>query len=480
MALQNTNLLIQGSVLPATFKGTPNDLFVAMLQRMKIVSPSGQSFFIISDTEPSSNLGPWLKNGRQWWIFDSELKRYVPIDISASEKIWFQISVDVPATAEPPLWLRVAADGNPVSWNWWNGAEWIDFTSLKDRSVTAAKLHWLANFYATTSGVNDYTVSIEPGGAPFSYGDGFNNSFFAIIKFANANTGAVTLEVNGAGARPVKKNGSDPITSGEITAGSIHLLAYDGTNFQIQTPLIVPASAPPVVPGDIVAFSDGLVIQNAPGSPTTTVNITAQRVILGTSSGAIFSTFSVVESIDITVAGLGGLDTITTPESASTWYFIWLVSNGSDVSAVFSTSSTSPVLPADYIYTALLGAIYNNVASDLIGEYQTGRRIGIDPVDTASFGPAVVTTLDLSTIIPTIATFIWGCTQSSALVTATIIVASGVLTEGPGGVGFSAGYNGALDTTDFFTVPIKSPQTIDVAASGAGGSSLLRISGFTI
>src|SRR6267378_1609416 len=106
MALQDTQLLIQGSHLPATFRGTPDDLFVAMLQRMKIVSPTGTSFFVVGDVEPTSNLGPWLKGGTQWFVWDGSLKKYVPLDISSSETKWFFIGASTPTTQDPPVWLK--------------------------------------------------------------------------------------------------------------------------------------------------------------------------------------------------------------------------------------------------------------------------------------------------------------------------------------------------------------------------------------
>lgn len=273
MALQPTNLLIQGSHLPATFRGTPNDLFVAILQRMKIVSPSGTAFFIISDNEPSSNQGPWLRGGTSWWVWSEELKRYVPISITDSEKTWFHFGASVPGSVDPPIWLRTVADPTeanpfpaPIAWNVWDGSAWQDFTTLKDRSVTQAKLAFHANFYVEATGVNDYQATFSPT-ADFSYGDGVNNSFACLIKFPNTNTNpeSVTLNVNGAGARAVKKNVSDPVLAGEIVAGAVHLLVFDGTNFQIRTPVAVLPSTTRGIPnffspitvysGPVVGFS---------------------------------------------------------------------------------------------------------------------------------------------------------------------------------------------------------------------------------
>jgi len=54
------------------------------------------------------------------------------------------------------------------------------------------------------------------------------------VKFTNANTGACTLNMDGYGAKGIKKNVSTALASGDILAGGIYVLVYDGTNFQIE------------------------------------------------------------------------------------------------------------------------------------------------------------------------------------------------------------------------------------------------------
>ena len=82
MSLNPTSLFIQASPLPETFQGSPNDFFTEMIKRMRILSPSGTNFIYIGDTAPTSDVGPWLKNGTQWWVWDPSTKQYAPQDIS--------------------------------------------------------------------------------------------------------------------------------------------------------------------------------------------------------------------------------------------------------------------------------------------------------------------------------------------------------------------------------------------------------------
>lgn len=88
----------------------------------------------------------------------------------------------------------------------------------------------------TASGTDTYTVTIaapSPGyttgiSAPSAYSSG---QVFR-ITFTNANTGASTLNVNSIGAKSIVKNGSTALSAGDIGAGSIKVLVYDGTNLQ--------------------------------------------------------------------------------------------------------------------------------------------------------------------------------------------------------------------------------------------------------
>jgi hypothetical protein len=93
--------------------------------------------------------------------------------------------------------------------------------------------------YAADSGAaNVYAVTLAP--VPGAYAAGLQVTF----KAANANTGASTLNVNGLGAEAIKKSGgATALATGDILAGQIVSVVYDGTNFQIQTGLTGPAGA---------------------------------------------------------------------------------------------------------------------------------------------------------------------------------------------------------------------------------------------
>lgn len=92
-----------------------------------------------------------------------------------------------------------------------------------------------ASYATSTSTPNTYTASLPS--APLSLTAGM----VAFIKFTNANTGAATLNLNSLGAKNITKNGATALTSGDISAGMIGMLQYDGTEFQLINPAALPA-----------------------------------------------------------------------------------------------------------------------------------------------------------------------------------------------------------------------------------------------
>lgn len=83
--------------------------------------------------------------------------------------------------------------------------------------------------YAVATGsANSYAVTITP--APPSYVEGMAIA----VKIPVDNTGPSTLNVNGMGAVPIKKPNGNEVSAGNLKAGSIYTLRYNGANFILQ------------------------------------------------------------------------------------------------------------------------------------------------------------------------------------------------------------------------------------------------------
>lgn len=147
MSLQRTNLLIQMAQIPATFEGTPSELGAKMVERMQIVSPTGTNFIFTGDTEPTSNVGPWLRGGTKWYVWSEDIKRYVPLDITDSETQWFWAGASTPASTPPLIWIRTTQDfteaspsfGSPIGWYVFDGTNWVSFTGIVPSGPTTSR-----------------------------------------------------------------------------------------------------------------------------------------------------------------------------------------------------------------------------------------------------------------------------------------------------------------------------------------------------
>lgn len=121
-----------------------------------------------------------------------------------------------------------------VDADWANSVQEAICRAIESSGITLDKTRYdllrdaiLKSGYLEAAGTDTYTASMPNGHALAAYLAG--QRFY--VKIANANTGAATLNINGLGAINIKTvNGLD-VVAGELPAGLIAELIYDGTNF---------------------------------------------------------------------------------------------------------------------------------------------------------------------------------------------------------------------------------------------------------
>lgn len=141
MALQRTGLVIVAAPLPPDFCGTLQEFHEALVERYQILSPSGIAFFSQGSVLPSSDMGLFLLNGTQLYVFDPNQGIYVPLDITASETPDFFVGPDDPGTpgpGQPLFWLRT--NGNRLVGVYaWTGSEWRASANIDNSGATAQR-----------------------------------------------------------------------------------------------------------------------------------------------------------------------------------------------------------------------------------------------------------------------------------------------------------------------------------------------------
>jgi hypothetical protein len=85
----------------------------------------------------------------------------------------------------------------------------------------------IVSYAADSVGTDSYAITPSPAITAYAAGQMFR------FKANTANTGACTLNVNGLGAKTIKKDVSTDLATGDILANQIVTVVYDGTNMQL-------------------------------------------------------------------------------------------------------------------------------------------------------------------------------------------------------------------------------------------------------
>lgn len=134
----------------------------------------------------------------------------------------------------------------------------------------------LSDYVADSGAANAYVITPAPAIAGYVTGQIFS------FKATNANTTTSTLAVNGFAAITIKKLGNTNLASGDIAAGQIVMVEYDGTNFQMLQPVAnAPATAATAVTTTSLRYggtgADGALSIT---SGTTTINLAGASIVV--------------------------------------------------------------------------------------------------------------------------------------------------------------------------------------------------------
>lgn len=249
--------------------------------------------------------------------------------------------------------------------------------------------------------------------------DGLVNTVAAEVDLATVTTYAAGLlaDADAAEARATLGLGGAAVLNA-AEGGSAGLLRADGSGAGLTGIATVEPTG-----GNVLAPHEGLVLNQA--TPAT-VDIDARALLLKTVAGAAIRVEDVDLTVDITMSGANGLDTGV--EAVSTWYHVWVISDGSTVAGLLSTSATIPTLPGGYVYRGYAGAVYNDAGGDFVAFFQRGAFVGqavqkaIDNGTSPTFAA-----VSLSAYVPTTANLVQVKLQieaSSGTAVTTVVVAS--------------------------------------------------------
>jgi hypothetical protein len=181
---------------------------------------SGDSDYIIDD---------WVTHlGSAYYCFITPPNHEDPTDTN----YWVKFS----AKGEPGKEIELQSTETYIQWRYVGDETWnnlVELSILKgDKGDPGIAIVDSDSLIETTL-INDTTNTNTYSGnltiPPTSYKIGMKVN----LKVTNANTGSSSLNLNSLGAKTIKKNVTENLVSGDIKAGQIVPLVYDGTNFQI-------------------------------------------------------------------------------------------------------------------------------------------------------------------------------------------------------------------------------------------------------
>lgn len=138
-------------------------------------------------------------------------------------------------------------------------------------------------------------------------------------------------------------------------------------------------------------------------TPNTKRDLSADAVMLANTTGRYFVATSISCTIDYGTTGANGLDTGSL--AASTWYYEYVIWNGTTVACLGSLSATAPTMPSGYTFKARTSAVITDGSVHFLRTLQYGRRaqyvVGTNPSTPLKISSGVVGTY--SDLTPTYA-----------------------------------------------------------------------------
>lgn len=247
-----------------------------------------------------------------------------------------------------------------------NGTNATDAVNFSQLQSSAAK-------YLTVSGTDTITAGLTPALTVYTTGDTFS------FVVANTNTTAVTINIDSLGAKAITRDGSTALTAGDLVAGEVVMIVYDGTRFQVINPN---------------AFTNLKVSGTLDVTGATTVGNLSVTGTVGalTSTSTFTDTYGKVRAIPQSGSNKTTTYTLATTDVGR---FVGIGTSGS-ISIPNSTFSTGDVV-----------SIYNSTSSDatiscvITNAYISGSSTNKSTITLAQKGVATVLFIDGTTCVVT-------------------------------------------------------------------------------
>jgi hypothetical protein len=221
--------------LNPAFRGTPQQFLDALVELAEIVGPEGFYGIVISDTEPETNQGLWLRDGNKPYAWSDDSGGYEPLDLTDSltavldalaalvakfdaGRLILSETAPVGDDAQPNcVWGRLDASGYLDAWY-----NFVPVLGWKLRQVLPS----VVTGDATGDGTN-WVLTPEP--VVTAYLPWRVYAF----RVPQTNAGAAYLNVSALGPREVVLGPVGTLEAGMLVTNQIVVVIDDGTRLQL-------------------------------------------------------------------------------------------------------------------------------------------------------------------------------------------------------------------------------------------------------
>jgi hypothetical protein len=396
-------------------------------------------------------------------------------------------------------------DGNTVGSAEWNQLSDVDnltttsgqtpsTTDLFQLSIASARYSSGGQFFTDSGTANTYVLSpVSPFKSPVDATNTYFNGMTIRFRAGNANSGASTVNINGAGLKNLKKeDGSTDLTTGDIITTKDCRFRYNGTSFVLIQDSILATTTTQ----GVAFLSNPITIANNATDANNDIDFSAGNFNFSDGSGQVLVLAVMTKRLDATwSAGTnqgGLLNGTAVPKAINSTYHCYKIYNpttGTEDSAfLLGILGTAPdptsALPSGYTKFKLIGSIRTDGSGNIRnGNYVFflgGYKFIYNTVVADATSVALTTTRSsLSITVPagvsTTAIFTPSCLATNSIDTVLLYQGGTSINEARVMVG-SDGINHFSGSTVFVKTNLSSQ--IDWAMQGGTKTASLTTHGF--
>lgn len=270
--------------IPPNFKGSPQDIAQAIVDRIQIDSVENIAFFVTGPVAPTSDVGPWLKDGKTWYVWDDVTGAYIPQPLESLSLRYIAADISSPPDPDDFTFWIVTELGKATDIRYFSTGAWKSIfedkfaqystTTQMNAAITAALAAIQSYFFRAdistavtltfgVAGTQKQVIQFSPTNNPFSVWSISDNAFVVpvsgyyhlegIVHFSSASgdatgiTRQINLLRNGA-AFDITWQSQASTTAQQLIPWSTNVLLAAGDKIQVEAQVSVDTvTTPPYV-----------------------------------------------------------------------------------------------------------------------------------------------------------------------------------------------------------------------------------------